>query len=225
MSVVRWRALVDVCVRCRCGAVGGGSGRWPDRLSRLRRAAGALGFQTRAAGADAARRSPAGARAGGLPSVPSFPRSDSTPQHRFPRVTRNSSPGDAGRYLRGQHVSVAQAHGSAHAEDVRSGIGFGPDVVAEAQPIYERSSVRELVRSRTVVGVPGGPPFPDAEPGSWIPPHVGCGSAPCVARSADFAEVCRRRCFCRRQVDEFSSNETRGFRNCGTVPLRYSSVP
>jgi hypothetical protein len=137
-------------------------------------------------------------------------------------ATRNSSPGDAGRYLHGQHVSVAQAHGSAHAEDVRSGIGFGPDVVAEAQPIYERSSVRELVRSRTVVGVPGGPPFPDAEPGSWIPPHVGCGSAPCVARSADFAEVCRRRCFCRRQVDEFSSNETRGFRNCATVPLRHS---
>jgi hypothetical protein len=28
----------------------------------------------------------------------------------FPRPSRNSSPGDAGRYLRGQHVSVAQAH-------------------------------------------------------------------------------------------------------------------
>jgi hypothetical protein len=41
-SVVRWRALIDVCVRCWRGPVGGGSGRWPDRLSRLRRAAGAL---------------------------------------------------------------------------------------------------------------------------------------------------------------------------------------
>ena len=39
------------------------------RLSRLRRAAGALGVRTRAAGADAARRSPAAAPAGGLPSV------------------------------------------------------------------------------------------------------------------------------------------------------------
>ena len=82
------RALASLG-QCLCALLAWTSWRriWPLAGSPVPDCGGPLarwGFGRERAGADAARRSPAAGPAGGLPSVPSFPRSDSPPQHRFP---------------------------------------------------------------------------------------------------------------------------------------------